>query len=420
MNTEHRASITRGRDVLVGAFMIMFFVQGARTIIGVMFKPIIQELAWSRSAISMAAFINMAVFALSLTILGKYYDRYGAKRIVVLSSILLGFSYIGISQTQSLWSFILLYGILAALGFGGTSIPLFAALIGKWFDRHRGLAISIALAGGCLGQYIIVPAATTLVQSFGWRTSFAIIGAILLGVNLLLAHYLIKERPHDVSSAPMETTVLPSAVTDHPTDLNLGQAMRTGSFWFYLVVMLICGGGDYLVLTHLIPMVTDHGISAQTAGKMLGWSGFFSMIGVLITGPVTDRYGNKPVVIVTFILRALIFLMICRYRSLASFYIFALAFGFTMLITAPITTTLLGKLYGFAHVGIITGFITTVHHFSGGLWAWLGGVIFDTTGSYQAAFWMSMVSACIAVGCAVLIREEKHRTSNAAPPQVLS
>jgi predicted MFS family arabinose efflux permease len=85
-----------------------------------------------------------------------------------------------------------------------------------------------------------------------------------------------------------------------------------------------------------------------------------------------------------------------------------MAFGFTLLITAPITTTLLGNLYGFAHIGLITGFVTTVHHFSGGLWAWLGGVVFDATGSYRMAFLLSAVSAGIAFVCAAMIQEKKH------------
>lgn len=417
MNAEHRVTRTRGWDVVAGAFLVMFFIQGARTVIGVMFKPMIQELAWSRSAISMAAFINMAVFALSLTLVGKYYDRYGAKRIVVLSSLLVGISYISIALVQSLWSFILLYGILAALGFGGTSIPLFGALISKWFNRHRGLAISIALAGGCLGQYVIVPLTSSLVNTYGWRSSFAILGVTIACVNLLVAQFLLKEKSTTLDCLPDTESKDPLQTVIRSTDLNLFQASRTGSFWLFLVVMFICGGGDYLVLTHLIPMVTDFGIPASTAGKMLGWAGFFSLIGVLLTGPVTDRFGNKPVIIVTFVLRTVIFLVVCRYRTLTSFYLFALAFGFTMLITAPITTTLVGKLYGFTHIGIITGFITTVHHFSGGLWAWLGGVIFDATGSYRAAFLMSAVSACIALGCAIMIREQKHsaRDQNSRP-----
>ena len=197
--------------------------------------------------------------------------------------------------------------------------------------------------------------------------------------------------------------------------MNLVQAMHTTSFWFFLVVMLVCGGGDYLVLTHLIPMVTDFGFSATVAGKMLGWSGFFSLLGVLLTGPVTDRFGNKAVVVITFMLRALIFLMVYRYQTLISFYVFALTFGFTLLITAPITTTLMGRLYGFAHIGILTGFITTVHHFSGGLWAWLGGVIFDYSGSYRTAFLLSAVSALVACGCAVMIKEQKHGRAIANP-----
>jgi MFS family permease len=405
-----------GWYVLFSAFLILFFVQGARTVIGVMFKPVIAELSLSRSTLSLAAFINMAVFASTLTIIGKYYDRYGAKRVLKVSSLFLALGYIGIAGVHSIWSFIILYGILAALGFGGTSIPLFAALIGKWFFRHRGLAISMAIAGGCLGQFVLVPLASQFVSTFGWRISFAIIGAAMLVVNLPLIYFLIKEKPEDMNLKPYglnegqcatSDVAISAADTGRP-DSGLRDAMRTSSFWLFLIVMFACGGGDYLVITHLIPMATDSGISALTAGRMMGLAGIFSFIGVLAAGPAVDRWGNKKPIMATFLLRVTVFLMICKYQSSLSYYIFAATFGFTMLITAPITTTLVGRLYGFTYVGVITGFITTVHHFSGGLWAWLGGVIYDGFGSYRLAFAISSLLALIAFGCAMLIREEKH------------
>ena len=413
MRNDPHPSLFYGWYVLSATFFILFLVQGARTVIGVMFKPVIAELSLSRSALSLAAFVNMTVFAGTLTLIGKYYDRYGARHVIIFSSLFLAAGYIGISGVHSIGSFIFLYGILAAVGFGGASVPLCAALVSKWFYRYRGMAVSVAIAGGCLGQYVLVPMASWLVLNQGWRVSFAVFGSAVLIVNLLLAYFLIREKPEDLNLKPYGLSDPPgvdpvSAIGFEGSGLRLGEAMRTPSFWLYLTVMFVCGGGDYLVLTHLVPMVTDTGISPHTAARMLGWAGFFSFLGVLVTGPATDRFGNKKPVILTFLLRAVVFAMVYKYQTLLSFYIFAFTFGFTMLITAPITTTLLGKLYGFTYIGAITGFITTVHHFSGGLWAYLGGLIFDVSGSYRPAFAVSAVLSVVALGCATMIDERRH------------
>jgi predicted MFS family arabinose efflux permease len=174
------------------------------------------------------------------------------------------------------------------------------------------------------------------------------------------------------------------------------------------VVMFVCGGGDYLVLLHLVPMVTDHAIAAETAAGMLAWFGLFSLIGVLITGRAIDHFGDKTPLVITFILRGLLFLMILQYQTTAAFYIFALGFGFTMLVTAPITTTLMGRLFGLTHLGLITGVITTVHHLSGGLWVYLGGLFFDLKGDYRYILSLYGIACFVAVLCALLIREKPH------------
>ena len=191
-------------------------------------------------------------------------------------------------------------------------------------------------------------------------------------------------------------------------DLGLRQAMGTRSFWLFLVIMVICGAGDNFILTHLVPMATDIGISPAIAGHMLAWSGLLSLAGVLAAGPMADRIGNKIPIIITFFLRAAVFVLVMRYNTLVSFYILALVFGLTMLVTAPLCITLLGRLYGFTHIGLLSGFITTLHHLGGGIWAYGGGVIFDRTGSYHLAFFISMLSALIAVLCAIFIKEKRH------------
>jgi predicted MFS family arabinose efflux permease len=309
------------------------------------------------------------------------------------------------------------YGVLAALGFAGTSIPLFAALASRWFQRHKGAAIGLALAGSCLGQYVLVPMSTRLMLHWGWRPAFMIIGAMVLVVNLSLAWKVIKDRPEAMGlqpygaggEAPKAHKGRVQAIEPHiGSDFNLGQALATRSFWLFLIIMVICGGGDNFILTHLIPMVTDYGISSTRAGHMLAWSGLLSLAGVLLAGPVADRIGNKAPIIITFLLRAIVFALVLQYQNMVSFYVLALVFGFTMLITAPLCVTLLGRLYGFAHIGLLSGFITTLHHLGGGLWVYGGGVIFDQTGSYHLALALAALFSLIAVLCAVFIKEKRH------------
>ncbi len=172
--------------------------------------------------------------------------------------------------------------------------------------------------------------------------------------------------------------------------------------------MFVCGGGDFLMTTHLVPVVTDYGISTSIAASMLAWFGLMSLAGILLAGPASDAIGDRRPIAITFALRVVLFAMILFFRGEVPFWIFSLGFGFTYLVTAPLTPTLTGRLFGFANIGVISGFITTVHHVGGGLWAYLGGVIYDGTGGYSVAFAVSAGLAAVAVACTLLIREVRH------------
>ena len=379
----------------------------------------IAEFGWTRASFSLAFFLNMTLYALSLTIVGRFYDRYGPKWVIIVSTVFLSAGYMSISVIDSFWKFLTFYGILSAVGLGGTSVPLIAALTSKWFEKGRGLAISLALSGNSLGHFVLVPLFTILVLRYGWRVSYFCIGLIMLLVNIILALMVIKGDPDDFGQRPYGYKSRDNAnekrahvsLDVNPQDLSLRQAMRTYSFWLFLIVMFICGSGDFLVTTHLIPLVTDYDISPTTAGNMLAWYGLMSLAGVLVAGPASDLIGNKIPIALTFLMRFVLFLLILRYQNLASFYIFALAFGFTHLITAPLTPTLMGRLYGFSHVGLLSGFITTIHHLGGGFWAYAGGLIFDKTGSYQLAFILSAIMALGAVFSSIFIKEERHQAA---------
>jgi len=414
-----KSRIFYGWYVLAASFLILFLSSGARFTIGIAFKPLIAEFGWSRSAVSLAALLNMTFFSLSVIATGKWYDRFGPKWVIILSTILVSSGYMLIPLTQTLWHFLVLYGVVAALGLGGTTVPIFAALMSKWFEKRRGLTISLALSGNCLGQFALVPLFTTFITDYGWRASHFWIGLMMLVLNLGLTFLVIRGDPEDLGVVPYgrkEESASPffhgDAEESPPLrDLGLREAMGTSSFWLFVLFMFVCGSGDFLVTTHLIPMVTDHGISAPTASNMLAWFGLLSLAGILVAGPASDFIGDKIPIALTFLLRVFAFLLVLRYQNMVSFYVFALVFGFTFLVTAPLTPTLVGRLYGFSHVGVLSGFITTIHHLGGGIAAWGGGVLFDLTGSYETVLFISAALALIAAVSAMLIRQRREAVS---------
>jgi MFS family permease len=405
-----------GWYVMAAGFFLLFFQSGARYSFGIMFKPMMAELGWSRASISSVFFLNMVFLALTMTVAGRFYDRYGPKWVIFISTVLLAAGYICTSWMHTLWQFHLFYGVLTAIGTGGATIPLVAVLMSKWFEKYKGLTISLALSGACLGQFILVPIFNRLVLIYSWRISYLLIGLIILVVNTILAFTVFKGDPEDLGIQPYGRTdtqnradpdgcgnSVPSA-----KDLNLKQAMKTYSFWLFLVSMFICGGGDFLIIIHLVPFATDYGVAPTAAANMLALSGLMSLGGILIAGPVSDLIGNKIPIAASFVLRLLLFLIILKYRTPISFYIFAGGFGFTLLITAPLVTTLTGRLYGFAHLGLISGFVTTIHHLGGGFWTYMGGLLFDKTGSYQIILAVSAVLAVIATICTMALKEKRH------------
>jgi MFS family permease len=417
--TPHKPRIFYGWYVLAASFVIVFLTSGARFSIGVVFKPVMVEFGWDRGFISLAFFLNMTIYALSIIVAGRAYDRYGPKWVIIISNIFLSSGFISLAYIDSSFEFFIFYGILAALGMGGTTVPLFAALTSKWFEKGRGLAVSLGLAGSCIGQFVLVPVLTILVMRYGWRVSYFCLGLTMLVIIMALVFWLIKGDPIDLGLQPwghQNGAVLQAATAQRPTalelrDLGLIDAMKTYSFWLFLTFMLICGSGDFMVATHLIPMVTDYDIPPATAGNMLAWLGLMSLAGILIAGPVSDKIGTKIPIAVTFLIRFVLFLLFLNDQSTISFYIFACSFGFTFLVTAPLTVILVGRLYGFSHIGLIAGFITTVHHIGGGCWTYAAGEIFDRTGSYSMVFILSAIMAFVAVLCTLLIKEKRHQVS---------
>jgi sugar phosphate permease len=409
-----------GWYVLAASFVILFVNTGGRASIGVMVKPMTAEFGWSRGAVSSAIFLNLAVYALSVIITGRLYDRFGPKWIIAGSTVLFSAGYALMAQMDSLWEFLLYYGVLNASGLAGTTVALFGSLIGRWFEKRRGLALSLAFAGTCFGQFFLVPVFSDMIVISGWQRASLWIAGVSLVVNLVLTFGVIRGDPEQLGLQPYgrqngrrsrsesPTASEPAHLSAAPRDLTLAEAMRSRSLWLFTAAMFACGGADFLVSTHLVPMVTDYGLSTAAAASMLAWLGLLSLAGVLLAGPAADAIGNKLPTVITFALRVVLFVMLVLVKGAVPFWVFSLGFGLTLLVTAPLALTLVGALYGTTHIGFISGFIVTVHTLGGGLWAYLGGVIFDKTGNYDLGFILSAALAGVALICTLLVREERH------------
>ena len=406
-----------GWYIVAASFLILFFNSGAMLTFGVVFKPIIAEFGWGRGPVSFVFFMNMIVFALTMAVAGRMYDRHGPKWVILVCTTFVSVGLILTSFITDFWQFLLSYGIIVAIGFGGTSISIVTAMTSTWFVKRRGLAVSLAVAGFSLGQFVIVPVFAALASRYGWRPSYAVMGIVVFVVNLVLAVFVIKGgNPSALGKTPLGSghgtnagTRQGEAPSSAPVrDLRLGDALRTPSYWLFLTVMFVCGSLDFLVTTHIVPFATDKGVSVTTASNMLAWFGLLGLPGLLIAGPIADRIGVKTPVALTFLLRVFVFILILMCTNETSIYIFAMGMGFTALVTAALNPVLIGKLYGMSHLGVLTGVITTVHHFGGGFWTLAGGMIFDYTGGYTAIFLLSAGLAALAVVCAVLIKEKRH------------
>ncbi len=405
-----------GWFVLAASFVMLFFNSGAQFSIGVMFKPIIADFGWGRGTISMGVMINMVAYAFSMLLMGKAYDRFGPKWVILTSATFLGSGFIGMSFMENHFEFLLFYGIFCGIGLGGCTVLIFSSLISKWFEKWRGLVISIALSGGCLGQFVLIPIYTDLLVANGWRSTYLLIGSVIFVVNFLLTFFVVKGDPDQLGYQPLGRVKNglhsprsgEQQVSETIHDHTLKDATKTVSFWLYVLVMFVCGAGDFMISTHLIPMVTDFGITQESAGNMLAWYGLLSFLGILAAGYASDMIGNKIPIIITFVMRVALFALILSIQNEVTFYIFSYGFGFTMLITAVLTVTLIGKMFGFSNIGVITGLITTIHHLGGGLLVYAGGVVYDQTGSYEDVFMLSAVMSFIAVVACLFIKEKRH------------
>ena len=376
-----------GTFILATGFILLLYNGGSRFTMGLMLSPMADDLNWTRATLSLTVTLFMVVSAVVLPVIGRLVDRYRIRTVLLASVLLSSASVALMSAIQTPVQAVVLYGVLFALATAGTSIAPIGVMISRWFPEHLGLANSIAISGMGAGQLVIILLLTAQLESIGWRGAFLVLAG--LGLLLIVPLALLSIPEPALPSAETSNEPLGSA----KSELKASDLLRDSKLWYLLVIYAICGFQDFFVATHVVAFARDQGMGAVVSGNLFALMGLVGVAGVLMTGFVSDRFGPMLPTIICFAIRIALFGLVMVTTSVVAIIGFALVYGFTFWITAPLTIVFVRKYFGTAHLGMLTGIVAMVHHGAGGLGAYAGGIVYDVFGSYQVIFQiMLMVS----------------------------
>jgi len=398
--------------VLFAVTLSMMTASGLRTAFGVYVKPMEAEFGWSRAALSEVAAISLLLLGSVSPLAGRLADRWGPRRVVVLSIVLLGVGAISSAFVRQLWHVYVTAGILMALGSGGAGLSAGATLIARWFEARRGLAIGLAGAALSLGQLGIIPLAAALTLSHGWRTSYLLLGLGLLALVLPVAFGLIRNNPEDRGLQPYGATgpVRTSAelsVLQRTGRVSLTEAARFPQLWLLMATQFVCGYTSIgMILTHFMPHALDHGFTEIQASMAFGVMGTMNVVGTIASGWMCDRFGRCGPLATFYFVRGLSLLFLPYIWNVPSLHVWAAIFGLNYISTVPPTTSLTVNIFGRHSVGELSGWIFFAHQVGAALGAALAGWVFEWTGTYTSAFVSAALVAFVGTGLTLLIREE--------------
>jgi len=301
------------------------------------------------------------------------------------------------SEITAPWHALALYGVVYALGNGAASIVPVGVMVARTLPERAGLANAVVMSGMSVGQLVVIAVLAAVLASMSWHSVYLLLGAANLILVPLLLAAIPQVRPAQAKAArPGE-------------GLGVIEAARSRQFWLLMAIYAICGFDDFFVTTHVVAFAQDRGVDIFLAGNLLALMGFTGLIGVVAGGALSDRAGPVWPTALAFGARVAVFALVLVNQSAVSVTIFALVFGATFLVTAPLTVVFVSESFGTRHLGALTGLITMVHQIFGGIGAYLGAAVFDATGTYDIAFATMFAVSLLAMLLTLFLRRPHRR-----------
>lgn len=365
--------------------------------LGLFMLPMQEEFSWGRADISLSLTIFTTCLIFAMPVAGNLVDKYGSKIIILPALLVLGLSLASIPVfVENLWQLYLIFFVIGTLGAASNSMA-FMLTISNWFDRKRGLAIGLAMAGSGLGYTYVPPLVEFVNSEYGWRYGYYVLAAIVLFIAIPLIAVLYRNKPSDLGlqvDGNAETESQNSEI-DKVGD-NRREAIRRPYFWQMFAIFTLLSFCLYGMMPHFVPMLEDRGIESNIAARAYAFLGITIMFARVIIGYLLDKFFAPYVACAAFMTSAFGVGILATGSSLNQAYVAAILIGFSIGAEVDLLAYIVSRYFGLKHFGEIFGLLFATMMIGVSLGPYTFGLCFDTLGNYKLILMLSCGMVIIA------------------------
>jgi MFS family permease len=371
-------------QVLICGAAIVTLSMGIRHGFGLWLQPITQAQGWTRENFALAIAVQNLSWGIFGIFAGMMADKFGAFRVILVGAVCYALGLVGMANSPTPGLFLLTAGVLIGAAQAGTTYAVVYGVLGRNVPAEkRSWAMGVVAAAGSFGQFLMVPTEGFLISTFGWQQALVILGFMVLLI-LPLAFGLREPGFAGGMSAKREQSIWSA----------LKEAFKYPSFQLLMAGYFVCGFQVVFIGVHMPSYLKDNGLSPQVAGYALALIGLFNVFGTYIAGSLGQHMPKKNILSFIYLARAIVIsVFLMAPLSPLSVYVFSSVMGLLWLSTVPPTTAAVASIFGVAHLSMLGGFVFFSHQIGSFMGAWLGGVLYDKTGSYDIVWYI-----CIALG----------------------
>jgi MFS family permease len=369
--------------IIICGCMIALLSFGPRSSLGFFIQPMSREFTWGRDVFGLALALQNLLWGLGQPIAGAVADRFGVLRVMVVGALLYAGGLLLMRYGATPASLDLGAGVLIGFGLSGCSFNLVLSAFSKLLPpEKRGLALGAGTAAGSFGQFLFAPFGVAMIDNFGWQaalTVFALLMLLIVPLSLALA-------------TPPATTENVPVADQQSFKTALAEAFGHPSYVLLVLGFFTCGFQLAFITVHLPAYLADRGVSAQTGGWVIAAVGLFNIIGSLSVGVLQNKFPKRYILSVLYFVRAMAIVAFISFPITPfSAIMFGAVTGLAWLSTVPPTSALVALMFGTRWFATLYGFAFVSHQVGGFLGVWLGGIVFESYGSYTPIWWLAVL-----------------------------
>ncbi len=395
------------RQVLICGAAVVTLSMGIRHGFGLWLQPITQAQGWTRETFAFALAIQNLAWGVFGIFAGMMADRFGAARVLIVGALLYALGLAGMALSTTPLLFALTAGVLIGAAQAGTTYAVIYGVIGRQVDpARRSWAMGMAAAAGSFGQFMMVPVEGFLISGIGWQQSLLALAALSLLIVPLA--FGLREPGFGGGTAPHREQTIGQA---------LREAFKYPSFQLLMAGYFVCGFQVVFIGVHMPSYLKDKGLSPQVASYALALIGLFNIFGTYIAGTLGQKLAKRKILAFIYLARAVaIAVFLWAPLTPMSVYVFSAVMGLLWLSTVPPTNATVAQIFGVAHLSMLGGFVFFSHQVGSFMGVWLGGLLYDRTGSYDIVWYLAIALGVFAAIVNLPVREAPIRRSPAAQP----